>query len=258
MKFQIATPLSTIFQKASVEEKDRIIELSDVFEYRHGIESGVASDKPRIYHAEESIVDPWSDAELAEMSDRFSREHIKFVTFHVPTCYTKPPIKDGSYVLGGRAMSADEMRANAKQNVERMRSVGARIPMGAENNNYFPTGAYEIVTEPEFLTAIMEDSGFSWLLDIAHAEITAKHTNVSLDEYLSKIGLERVVQLHLSGITRTPEGYKDSHGPMAAIDWENFEKIAKQCHNLQYVTLEYYKEPSVLLPMLERLHTYQS
>jgi len=256
MNLKITTPLSTVFQKANASQKERILALSDVLEWRHGIDSGVRSNKQRIYHAEESIVEPWSDEEVAAIAQRIEREHITYVSFHVAACYVKPPVEQGTFVPKGEAMSEQEMRANVATNVARLRVSGVLIPIGIENNNYFPTGAYEIVTDPAFLTRLMVDTDLVHLLDIAHAEITAKHTGLTLDAYLAALPLERTIQFHISGITRREEGYLDTHGPLAEVDWQQLQEIRTRCPNLQYLTLEYYRDPAVLISMLERLHTY--
>ena len=50
-----------------------------------------------------------------------------------------------------------------------------------ENLNYFDTGAYERVCEPEFISIIINELNIELLLDIGHLVICVENMHIPLD-----------------------------------------------------------------------------
>jgi uncharacterized protein (UPF0276 family) len=256
VKVATATPISTLLRDASPEDREQILALSDSLEVRDDRPIEIASSLPRICHCELSIVAPWSEEEVSHIASLVLEQKISYVSFHAHSCYVHPPVKDGMFAPEGTRMSEDEMLRNAANNIAQFRvRVGDSVAMAVENNNYFNTGAYDTVTDPAFLSRLIDSVGVLLLLDIAHAEITAKHTGVAFEEYLSKLPLDRVVQNHLSGPTRTSEKYFDSHVALTDTEWKQYKEIVPRCPNLKYVTIEYYKDATLFISMLNKLRT---
>ena len=250
MNFKVATPISTLFQKASSAQMGKILSLSDVLEER---DRGIAceSDLPRIFHCELSVVVKWTEEEINHVAELVRSQKILLVSFHVPSCFEKPLIENGVFVPVGTRIREEEMLKNAKKNVADLRKIiGNKVEVAIENNNYFKTGAYESVCEPPFQTALCEHIPCALLLDIGHAEISARHMGTALNEYIVGLPLDKVRQIHLSGITRGEKENKDSHEALNELDWKQFADILPLCPNLGHVTIEYYKEPTVLIKML--------
>lgn len=73
-------------------------------------------------------------------------------------------------------------------------------PLFLENLDYNSRGAYEHVCQPEFITAVLEEEPeVDLLLDLAHARVSASRLGLSIADYLMRLPLERVRQIHLSG-----------------------------------------------------------
>ena len=254
MKPKIATPVSTIFN--ATPRLSEILELSDVLEVRE-LSRPVASGLPRIYHCDWSLIEPWTERELQEITNIIAGNHPQLVTFHLHACYPKPPLADGMFQPHGERMSTAEMIANAQANQANLEAkLGKAIPMGVENNNYYPTGAYETVTDAEFINTLMDKLDLKLLLDVAHAQITAVNQKINLEDYLSGLNLVNAVQLHLSRPGRDPKDSslaRDFHEALENGDWEIVKMIMPRCPSLQYLTLEYYKDDMKLLAMLKIL-----
>ena len=71
------------------------------------------------------------------------------------------------------------------------------ISISVENNNYYKTEAYDYVTDPDFISSIVYDNDINFLFDISHARISAYNSGVDYCEYLLKLPLNRVNQIHI-------------------------------------------------------------
>lgn len=94
----------------------------------------------------------------------------------------------------------------------------------AENVPWDPSPKYAIpypVIEPEFVSRIVETSGCGFLLDIAHARIAALHLGMDAREYISRLPVKRIRELHVTGLEYDPENqlWRD-HFPMTSADWD--------------------------------------
>lgn len=248
---KIATPVSTIFNATPLLAD--ILELSDVLEVRE-YSRPVNSLLPRIYHCDWSIIDEWSQENVQEIANMILNNNPELVTFHVNSCYQKPPVVDGMFQPSGRKFSEKELLDHARANLQKLDAAVARaFQKGIENTNYYPSGAYEMVTDPEFLTALATEFGFQFLLDMAHAQVTAINKKITLEEYLSKLDLAKVVQFHISRPDKNPQLARDAHEVLEDDDWELVEQLMARCPNLKYMTLEYYKNDEKLLAMLKKL-----
>jgi len=121
------------------------------------------------------------------------------------------------------------------------------IPLvGFENQvTYFTFG--DARDEPPFWNRMCELGDLWLLLDLHNAYTQCLNCGVSLDEYLGKLDLSRVIEIHLSGGSESEAGWLPS-GRVMRIDthdnpipegvWEAFEKVRPRCKNLRGVTVE--------------------
>lgn len=253
-QLKIATPVSTILNATA--RLAEILELSDVLEMRE-LSRPVASSLPRIYHCDWSLIEPWTERELQEITNIILNSQPRLATFHLHACYPRPPLEDGMFQARGRKMSAEEMIQNARVNKANLeQKLGRTISMAVENNNFYPTGAYETVTEGKFINVLMAKLDCKLLLDVAHAQITAVNQKISLEKYLGSLDLSRAVQFHLSHPDRDqkdPALARDFHEALQDDDWTLVKNLIPRCPNLEYLTLEYYKDDSHLVAMLKKL-----
>lgn len=254
MNIKIATPISTLFDDSSQYMKD-VLELSNALEVRD-ISRKTDYNLTKIYHCEVSLLHKWNNEDMEGVVTKINQNNINFVSFHLLSCYTDYNIiKENKPFLPGRQkMSVMEMQANAEENLQLLtKKINNKIIHGIENNNYFPTGAYEEITEPKFINKLISFLKIKLLLDIGHAQITAHYKNIPLDDYINKLNLSQVYQIHLSSPTIKKDVCADSHKVLTEDDWEYFKKILPQCPNVKYVTIEYYRDIQKLMAMLKKL-----
>jgi hypothetical protein len=106
-------------------------------------------------------------------------------------------------------------RPTARRIVDRVREAQDRLqrPMAIENISWYAQLGEPTMTEPEFLTTILEQADCALLLDVNNVFVNA--TNHGFDPYvwLARIPLERVVQLHVAGHENYEDGLLlDTHG----------------------------------------------
>lgn len=252
MTVSIATPFSHLFADATV--RGALIRASDLLELRTPAHVS-DSEGDVLFHCEFSLVAPWGVRqrdELAKMADK-ARGRLQLVSFHVLSRYEDNDIVSGAFVGKGTPMSAEQMVANATDNLRYARQVfGAEVGMLVENNNHLGTDAYDTVTDAAFLCRLMDAAGLDLLLDIAHARITAHNTGVAEREYLGGLPLHRVRQVHLSGHGQRADGtYYDAHEPVTESDFDYFAALwGRSLTALEFVTIEYYKDAASLLEQL--------
>jgi hypothetical protein len=75
--------------------------------------------------------------------------------------------------------------------------------------------------DSEVFSKVIEDTDCLLLLDLAHARITADTLGVDVRDYISSFPLDRLVELHITGI-RNYGGVLTDHFGMADRDWALF------------------------------------
>jgi uncharacterized protein len=72
--------------------------------------------------------------------------------------------------------------------------------------------------ESDVISAIIRESGCGLLLDLAHAQLTAKILGIDVYDYLKGFPIDRLRELHTTGIQHDGKSYRDSM-PMTEDDW---------------------------------------
>jgi uncharacterized protein (UPF0276 family) len=134
----------------------------------------------------------------------------------------------------------------AAANVKWLRSFfGGYIQ--AENLNYFPTGAYETVCEPDFIWRVTGVAGVGLLLDLAHAIISAHHLGYKEPwSYVESLPLDRVHEVHISHCSFQNGILEDLHEAPGEYELSLVKQIIEAGHKIQYLTVEYYRNADAL------------
>ena len=147
------------------------------------------------------------------------------------------------------------MKSNATENIKQIKNIfGNKIQVSVENNNAYKTEAYDYVTDPDFISSIVNDNDINFLFDISHAKITAINTGVDYDVYLSKLPLNRINQIHISKeeFKLTGEVF-DAHELPSYTETKEILKFIQKYNTLKYITVEYYKDPFKLIDYLLKI-----
>lgn len=85
------------------------------------------------------------------------------------------------------------------------------------------------MSDPEFMTEIVEASGCGILLDLANLQINATNHGFDPYEYLDALSLERVVEVHLAGGTIHGGVAYDTHSAVTPPEvWDLLEVVAQR------------------------------
>jgi uncharacterized protein (UPF0276 family) len=141
---------------------------------------------------------------------------------------------------------ARELVSAMMQDIERLVRRFGRECIILENANWDPN--YEIprlVLEPEVLNRVVYDSGCGFLLDLAHARMSAVHLGLEPRDYIASLPVDRLHELHVAGtLYDEKEARLVDHFPMTAPDWELAEWALDNIHRGDWpqpkiVALEY-------------------
>jgi hypothetical protein len=249
----IATPISHLFEDK--KKAGEIISLSDCLEVR---ERSLNSSWPKqyLFHIDFDINHEWDDSRRQYLERAFKlKPDLLLISFQATSCCDGFIIEDGMYQLKGRVYSREEMLDCANINITWLRSViDEKISIALENNNYYPTAAYDIITEGTFISEIVYGNRINLLLDIAHAQVTAHNKNIDYLQYINSLPLKNLIQLHICSPSVYSNGIAfDAH---MAPDEKMFEQVLKLISShksIKYLTIEYYKSAEILKASLTRL-----
>jgi uncharacterized protein (UPF0276 family) len=143
-------------------------------------------------------------------------------------------------------VKADILITAMKRDIQPLTARFGREKVIAENAMW-DTG-WEIplpVLEPEIISQVIHDTGVGFLLDLAHARVTALHLGLDPRDYVSRLPLDHLRELHITGIRYEIEkGCWNDHFPMTEPDWALAEWALEHIHSGRWpqpwvVSLEY-------------------
>jgi uncharacterized protein (UPF0276 family) len=97
-----------------------------------------------------------------------------------------------------------------------------------ENAIWDPSEKYGIpalVLDPEIISFIVGETGCGLLLDTAHAVASARFLGIDEHDYLSRLPVDHLRELHVTGLSRDTEGTWIDHYPLGPSDWHIVEWV---------------------------------
>jgi uncharacterized protein (UPF0276 family) len=125
----------------------------------------------------------------------------------------------------------------------RIRALRPRLPAPflVENAVVYLRFSDEDMTEPEFLNALVRDSGCALLLDLHNLYTNARNHHFDASAFLRALDLEAVVEVHVAGGGEFAGMYTDSHsGACPEPVWTLLEEVVPRAPNLKGVTFEFH------------------
>lgn len=133
----------------------------------------------------------------------------------------------------------DEAIQVIKENVDRLRNEFDKEIL-LENVPAFKNNSYNFYANPEFIKKVIEETNCGFLFDIGHARKASEVLNIPFDEYVSKLPMDKIVEIHLAGCMKNLDGdIVPNHSKMNEEDYEFLESLLKTTKTLRTVTLEY-------------------
>jgi uncharacterized protein (UPF0276 family) len=90
-----------------------------------------------------------------------------------------------------------------------------------------PIPDYHLSSDPELINSAIFETDTGLLLDISHARITADALGFDYQEYIEKLPLDRLHEVHITGLRRY-HGFLEDHFEMQPEDWPSAEWAAEQ------------------------------
>jgi uncharacterized protein (UPF0276 family) len=116
----------------------------------------------------------------------------------------------------------------------------AGYPVISENLPFRPLiPEYHLASDAELISKAITETDTGLLLDISHARITADTLGMNYQEYVEKLPLDRLHELHITGVRRY-HGFLEDHFEMQPEDWPSAEWAAEQ------IRLEAWREPEIV------------
>ena len=234
----------------------------------------LSGGKPVILHAQypthgDDILNMANPAFREQLGDEFTRILAlfdpEFFSFHLGFSCEK--LKSG-----GQFDFATALTEVLPENVVRQRIVDnmafvkktylRRGEILLENLDYNPkdkSGAYEYVCDPAFIDGILQATGCRMLLDIGHANCSAQNMGYKdVMEFIFKLSLEKVVEVHISGAGRKAGLAHDTHIPIHREGQREVEYLEKALKSgrmkaLRAVTLETFEDVIPQLDLLKKV-----
>lgn len=256
---KLTTPISHLFNDH--ENAIKIIESSDFLEARERT-ANLRFNNTTHYHIDFDLNLGINEKQIQFLIDNVQpRNEIEFITFQASRDCEKIKSKNGIYYPESQAFTLEEQLKNTKQSILKIQNIlGKDRKIGIENNNYYPTGAYDICTSSEYISEIVNTLNCHLLLDIAHALVTCANKEISFEKYTnSLLKTEKCSQIHIC----QPK-YLYNHKKIMAIDSHDipsFEltdlsiKICKEW-NINFITIEYYKDAEILISYLNFIRKF--
>lgn len=155
----------------------------------------------------------------------------------------------------GRQPSALDLGPHLEAFFARVRALREQLGVSLllENAPGLPGFERDPESDPETIAAVLEATGCSFLLDLSYAQTAAGNWGLSPEEYLARLPLDRVVEVHLSAPGRLEDGRPvDAHEALREEDFALLGWLRRHTAP-RVITLEYWKEPRALLEQMVRL-----
>lgn len=123
-------------------------------------------------------------------------------------------------------------------------------PLVIENPSTYVSFTADSMSEEEFLARMAEDSDCALLLDVNNVYVSSRNHGFDPIDYLEKIPLDRVVQIHLAGHTDKETHCIDTHDGVVIDEvWRLYDWVMKRAGN-RSTLLEWDDE----IPSFEEVH----
>jgi uncharacterized protein (UPF0276 family) len=87
------------------------------------------------------------------------------------------------------------------------------LPMAIENITWYAHPGQKEMPEAEFIREIVARADCHLLLDVNNVWVNAQNHGFHAEDFISELPLDRVIQIHVAGHTRSPSGLiVDTHG----------------------------------------------
>lgn len=114
-----------------------------------------------------------------------------------------------------------------------------KVPILLKNmpSSALPEGL-KYMADAEWIATLCREANVDFLLDMAHARISAYDRQENILDYLGKLPIENIEEIHMSGIKRSAGKWIDAHECLEETDLELLKTVMIQKHP-KIVVLDY-------------------
>ena len=125
-----------------------------------------------------------------------------------------------------------------KNNIKKIREKLPNIPIIIENVPY-PYKDINWFLYPEKISEYCNKYDLGMILDIAHMCVACKNLGMDVTDYISKLPLDKIIEIHISGYFDDGVKYEDAHLECFDTIYNLYYMILKIAKNVKMTTLEY-------------------
>lgn len=138
---------------------------------------------------------------------------------------------------------SEETLAQVVRNVRALRDR-LPVPLILENSPQYMAVPGSTMGMVDFIRAVAREADVDLLVDLTHHAITCQNMGVDVRSELDRLPLERVVEVHLSGLSvQSGIAWDDHASPAPPLVFELFERLLRRARP-RAVTLEYNWAPN--------------
>ena len=180
---------------------------------------------------------------------------LRFISFQATRCCANAKIVNKVFILSGKKYSKKEMLIEARKNTKWLRNkFKNKFKIGLENNNYYPTKAYNIVADGDFISQVVKENNLFFLFDLAHAQVTASNKNIDFNSYIKSLPMKSMLQMHICRpLLNKKKISRDTHYLPNKKMFNDVKMLADKYKNLKFFTIEYYKDTKKLIKNIQDL-----
>ncbi len=250
----ITLPISEEIEEHGYAEIEDII---DAVEYKNFGYHRFGGWKKKIFHSSEALLDRKFKLKKDQI-DILEHSGIKLYSCSFAPSCEDFSIVNNKYQAKSRILRKEQIKEKAKEKIKDIRNkLGKNIEFAFENTNDLKTSAYWPVTDPFFISEVVRENDVGFVLDLAHAKISAHHQDMSSFEYVKYLPLEKCVEIHLSRpfIDWSSNELYDAHGlPDNSSYWLLDHALTMMpSPNGIYLVLEYYQFHDLILEEYKKL-----
>jgi len=158
---------------------------------------------------------------------------------------------NGKIIPLSETQTRSQVYLNTCRNAARLKQW-LSVPLLLKNLDYHLNGAYEHVCEPSFIIAVLNTVDCGFLLDVAHARMSAHNLGLDEKQYLRSLPLYRVREVQVSAPRFQDSTMTDACEPLQEEDWEALAFVLARSKP-EVVTLKVTKDKDQLHDQLQRL-----
>jgi hypothetical protein len=223
----------------------------------------LATGKELIYHGS-GIFDNGFTEQFAAAGHvgRLGPAGIKYASFSIGPGCLKTLKRSRDELVFEQPLSRDELRRHADDRLRTLRA-GFSGQLGFENELFQPGGGMNHVTDPAFISEFFRAyPAVTFLLDIAHARVSANAMEIDVIEYLRGLPLDRVDHIHLSHpawlklLGAHSPTLVDAHEAPQDEDFAYLDLALSLTARPSYLTVEYFRDEAALVESCRQLRQF--